>query len=136
MLSFHLPPFSENTFLPEVFQKQNDCAFLWFLPDVDSFCINMDDYKDVQNVMPIFKMEALMESEIHQILSAHKKLYGVYQLYNEQNIRECISRKSLGLLSSLGTPFLFFIRRQKKRHQQCRFQICRGYPHEAGHIRF
>mgnify|MGYP000205299176 CR=1 FL=1 len=93
----------------------------------------MDDYKDVQNVMPIFKMEALMESEIHQILSAHKKLYGVYQLYNEQNIRECISRKSLGLLSSLGTPFLFFfIRRQKKRHQQCRFQICRGYPHEAG----
>ena len=23
--------FSENTFLPEVFQKQNDCAFLWFL---------------------------------------------------------------------------------------------------------
>ena len=32
--------FSENTFLPEVFQKQNDCAFLWFLPDVDSFCIN------------------------------------------------------------------------------------------------
>ena len=32
----------------------------------------MDDYKDVQNVMPIFKMEALMESEIHQILSAHK----------------------------------------------------------------
>ena len=54
--------FSENTFLPEVFQKQNDCAFLWFLPDVDSFCINMDDYKDVQNVMPIFKMEALMES--------------------------------------------------------------------------
>ena len=106
--------FSENTFLPEVFQKQNDCAFLWFLPDVDSFCINMDDYKDVQNVMPIFKMEALMESEIYQILSAHKKLYGVYQLYNEQNIRECISRKSLGLLSSLGTPFLFFLSEDRK----------------------
>lgn len=106
--------FSENTFLPEVFQKQNDCAFLWFLSDVDSFCIHMDDYKDVQNVMPIFKMEALMESEIHQILSAHKKLYGVYQLYNEQNIRECISRKSLGLLSSLGTPFLFFLSEDRK----------------------
>ena len=75
---------------------------------------NMDDYKDVQNVMPIFKMEALMESEIHQILSAHKKLYGVYQLYNEQNIRECISRKSLGLLSSLGTPFLFFLSEDRK----------------------
>ncbi|MFR0755888.1 MAG: hypothetical protein ACLSHV_04480 [Hominisplanchenecus sp.] len=74
----------------------------------------MDDYKDVQNVMPIFKMEALMESEIHQILSAHKKLYGVYQLYNEQNIRECISRKSLGLLSSLGTPFLFFLSEDRK----------------------
>ena len=106
--------FSENTFLPEVFQKQDDCAFLWFLSDLDSFCINMDDYKDVQNVMPIFKMEALMESEIHQILSAHKKLYGVYQLYNEQNIRECISRKSLGLLSSLGTPFLFFLSEDRK----------------------
>ena len=74
----------------------------------------MDDYKDVQNVMPIFKMEALMESEIHQILSAHKKLYGVYQLYNEQNIRECISRKSLGLLSSLATPFLFFLSEDRK----------------------
>lgn len=101
--------FSENMFLLDVFQKQSDCAFLWFLPDADSFYINIEDYKDVQNVMPIFKMEAFMESEIHQILNAHQKLYGIYQLYNEQNVLECISRKSLGLLSSFGTPFLFFL---------------------------
>lgn len=101
--------FSEYAFLPDVFRKQDDCAFLWFLPETDPFYINKEDYANVQNVMFIFEMNALMGAKSRQMLSDCKKLYGVYQPYNEQNVMECISLKSLGLLSSLGTPFLFFL---------------------------
>ncbi|MFR3424685.1 MAG: hypothetical protein ACLTTO_15035 [Lachnospiraceae bacterium] len=75
----------------------------------------MDDYKDVQNVMPIFKMEALMESEIHQILSAHKNFMAFIQLYNETEYPGMhFTEKSGASVFSWHTHFCFFYQKTEK----------------------
>ena len=113
MLSFHLPPFQRTHFCRRYFKSRmtvHSYGFfrMWILSVSIWMIIKM-----YRNVMPIFKMEALMESEIYQILSAHKN-FMAFISYIMNRISECISRKSLGLLSSLGTPFLFFYQKTEK----------------------
>lgn len=94
--------------LAETAAKETDCAFLWFFPE-ESLTDRKKEAFTLPNIMPVFSMQMLKETDLSSYLLENQILYGIYQKYDLHTEQEVISRKMLGLLSSFHTPFLFFL---------------------------
>lgn len=109
-------PADAASMLAPVFEEHADCVFLWFLPP--SFVWeSRQNFPCFYNVMPLFSRSTLEDSACISHLKENRSLYGIYHIYNEQTEEEAISKKNLDLLSSFGTPFLFYMAENKKSDQ-------------------
>ncbi len=110
-----LPDTDTSSFVsfPSVFKENPDCAFLWFQPP-DFHPEHESLPERFPNVMPLFSRSTLEHTGFMEQLKKNRILYGVYDSYRKQTETDVISIKNLGLLSSLGTPFLFFLSEDEK----------------------